>query len=170
MSFQQAPKTFWWAELISQFFRKLNSSKNFNCPLGKLRTEFTSPIAKSTSPGLSDTTFFARCFLWKMCPPIKYSGLHCMTPLSEMTISTKKIPRCLYILRVLKQAGIPSSDLLNVYFAFIHSVRKYCCVLWSNSLPVYLSDKVEQVQKRALHILFPNTHYTDTLVTYWLVI
>ena len=41
-----APKTFWLAELISQFF---------------LKTEFTSPIAKSTSPGLSDTTFFARC-------------------------------------------------------------------------------------------------------------
>ena len=28
--------------------------------MGKLRTEFTSLIAKSTSPGLSDTTFFAR--------------------------------------------------------------------------------------------------------------
>ena len=33
--------------------------KNFICPLCKLRTEITSPIAKSTSPGLSDTTFFA---------------------------------------------------------------------------------------------------------------
>ena len=29
--------------------------------MGKLKTEFTSPIAKSTSPGLSDTTFFAHC-------------------------------------------------------------------------------------------------------------
>ena len=37
-----------------------NFTKNFTCPLGKLRTEFTSPIAKSSSPGLSDTTFFAR--------------------------------------------------------------------------------------------------------------
>ena len=34
--------------------------KIFACPSGKLSTEFTSPIAKSTSPGLSDTTFFAR--------------------------------------------------------------------------------------------------------------
>ena len=59
-SFQLAPKKFWWAELISQFFCKLNSSKNFTCPLGKLRTEFTSLIVKSTSPGLWDTTFFAR--------------------------------------------------------------------------------------------------------------
>ena len=35
--------------------------KIFACPSGKLSTEFTSPIAKSTSPGLSDTAFFARC-------------------------------------------------------------------------------------------------------------
>ena len=35
--------------------------KLFTCPSGKLTTESTSPIAKSTSPGLSDTTFFARC-------------------------------------------------------------------------------------------------------------
>ena len=47
------------SRLISQFFGNLNSSKNFTCPSGKLRTEFSSPTAKSTSPGLSDSTFFA---------------------------------------------------------------------------------------------------------------
>ena len=36
----------------------MNSSKYFTCPSGKLRTEFISPMVKSTSPGLSDTTFF----------------------------------------------------------------------------------------------------------------
>ena len=34
--------------------------KIFACPSDKLSTEFTSPIAKCTSPGLLDTTFFAR--------------------------------------------------------------------------------------------------------------
>ena len=33
--------------------------KNSLAHWASLRTEFTSPIAKSTSPGLSDTTFFA---------------------------------------------------------------------------------------------------------------
>ena len=42
-------------------FGHSNSSKNITCPLGKLKTEFTSLIAKSTSPRLWDTTFFARC-------------------------------------------------------------------------------------------------------------
>ena len=58
-----SPKNVLMSRLISQFFCKLNSSKNFTCPSGKLITEFTSPIAKSTSPGLSDTTFFAPCII-----------------------------------------------------------------------------------------------------------
>ena len=61
MSFQLAPKTFWLAELISQFFCYSNSSKNITCPSGKWKTEFTSLLTKSTSPRLSDTTFFAHC-------------------------------------------------------------------------------------------------------------
>ena len=56
-----SPKTFWLAELISQFFCYSNSSKNIACLSGKLKTEFTSAIAKSASPGLSDTTSFAHC-------------------------------------------------------------------------------------------------------------
>ena len=60
-SFQLGPQIFWWAGLISQFFCQLNSSKYFTCLLGKLRAEFAGPITKSTSPWLSDTTFFARC-------------------------------------------------------------------------------------------------------------
>ena len=55
-----SPKNVLMSRLISQFFCKLNSSKKFTFPSGKLITEFTSPIAKSTSPGLLDTTFFAR--------------------------------------------------------------------------------------------------------------
>ena len=57
-----SPRNVLMSRLISQSFCNLNSSKNFTCPLGKLITEFTSPIAKPTSPGLSDTTFFARWF------------------------------------------------------------------------------------------------------------
>ena len=56
-----SPKNVLMSRLISQFFCNLYSSKNFSCPSGKLITEFTSPIAKCSSPGLSDTTLFARC-------------------------------------------------------------------------------------------------------------
>ena len=56
-----SPKIVLMSRLISQFFCNLNSSEKFTCPSGKLITEFTSPIAKSTIPGLSGTTFFVRC-------------------------------------------------------------------------------------------------------------
>ena len=50
-----------------QSFYNLNAQeKKFTCLLGKLKTEFTSPIAKSTGAGLSDMTFFARCFSPKL--------------------------------------------------------------------------------------------------------
>ena len=39
--------------------------KNFIWPSGKLRTELFSLIAKSTIPRLSDTSFFAHCWLKK---------------------------------------------------------------------------------------------------------
>ena len=57
-------QTFWLAEFISKFFCYSNSSKNITCQLGKLKTEFTSPIAKSTSPRPLDTTFFGRWTLF----------------------------------------------------------------------------------------------------------
>ena len=51
--------TFCPAELISQFFCYSNSSKTITCLSGKLKTEFTSPIAKLNRRGLSDTIFVA---------------------------------------------------------------------------------------------------------------
>ena len=46
-----------------QFFCNWNSPKKFICPSGTLRIEIASPTAKFTSPGLSDTTFIARCII-----------------------------------------------------------------------------------------------------------
>ena len=59
--FQLAPKAFWRAELISQFFCYSNSSEKITCPSGKLKAEFNNITPKSTGPGLSDTSFFAPC-------------------------------------------------------------------------------------------------------------
>ena len=56
------PKQKWVSRINKlQFFCSLSSPKDFTCPSGKLRTEFSSLIVKCTSPGLSDTTFFAPC-------------------------------------------------------------------------------------------------------------
>ena len=52
-----SPKENFYEQNLLQSFRNLNALS------GKLKTEFTSLIAKSTSPGLSDMTFFARWIL-----------------------------------------------------------------------------------------------------------
>ena len=90
MSFQLAPEIFWWAELISQFFCKLNSSKYFICPSVKLRTEFTSLIAKSTSPRLLDTTFFASCW-GRQCAHKRSKSFSPLISLSTKVYSKIKI-------------------------------------------------------------------------------
>ena len=60
MLLQLAPKTFWWVELISQFFCNLNFSKKLSYPFGKVRTKFTTPVAKFTRLRQSDSaaTFY----------------------------------------------------------------------------------------------------------------
>ena len=73
------------SRLISQFFCNLNSSKKSTCPSGKLITEFTSPIAKSTSPGLSDTTFFSH---WRngITRMTRMTGMNWMARMTGMTV------------------------------------------------------------------------------------
>ena len=66
-----------------------------------------------------------------------------------------------HILRVLKRSG--AHDLLRVHIALIRSVLEYCCPVWQSSLFVQLSERIERVQKRALHIIFPASHYEDAL-------
>ena len=49
--------------MIDQSYSVSEFPKDLYVLPGKLRTELTSPIAKASSSGLSDTTFFARCFI-----------------------------------------------------------------------------------------------------------
>lgn len=69
-----------------------------------------------------------------------------------------KASKRLHIIRVLKRAGVPTNDLLHIYFALVRAVLEYCCVVWSNSIPEYLRNKIEMVQKRVMRILFPGLH------------
>ena len=68
-----------------------------------------------------------------------------------------KASKRLYIIRTLRRSGVPAEDLLEIYFAIIRSVLEYCCVVWHNTLPSYLANQFERVQKRALRIILPDT-------------
>ena len=61
----------------------------------------------------------------------------------------------------LKRAGIRQCDLLRVYVTVIRPVLEYACPVWHSSLPMYLSDHIETIQKRCLRSIFPGYSYDE---------
>ena len=51
---------------------------------------------------------------------------------------------------------------MGIYCAPIRSVLEYAAPVWSG-LPVYLSDVLEAVQRRAMRIIFPHADYNTAL-------
>ena len=67
---------------------------------------------------------------------------------------TSKAAKRLYLLlpkdcSQLKRAGICASDLVLFYCSTIRSVLEYACQVFHSSLPYYLSEELERIQKRA---------------------
>ena len=77
-------------------------------------------------------------------------------------ICTKASKR-LYALRILKRSGAPANDLITVFCAFIRPVLEYASPVRHYTLPQFLADQVESIQKRALKIAFPQSSFTTSL-------
>jgi hypothetical protein len=75
----------------------------------------------------------------------------------------KKVAPRLYFLRQLKRAKLPTNDLILFYSTCIRPVIEYVCQEFHDSLPKYLSDDLERLQKRAFRIIFPEQHYKEAL-------
>ena len=60
-----------------------------------------------------------------------------------------------------KKADVEPCSLVKLYTACIKSVLKYSCQVFHTSLPQYLSDEVERIQKRALKTIFPDLNYKE---------
>lgn len=84
---------------------------------------------------------------------------------NHVDVITKKAAKRLYILRILRHsAGVPPRDLITIYIALIQSILEYACAVWHSSLPSFLADKIEQIQRRALRIIYPYMSYREALV------
>ena len=75
----------------------------------------------------------------------------------------KKASSRLYFLRQLKRAKINEKDLLTFYLTCVRPVTEYACPVFHNSLPLYLSEELEKLQKRALRIIYPTLSYPEAL-------
>ena len=75
----------------------------------------------------------------------------------------KKARKRLYSLRILRRAGVDQASMLKVYTSSVRYLLEYALPVWQ-SIPGYLSDKTESIQKRALEIVFPPADsYSDAL-------
>ena len=45
----------------------------------------------------------------------------------------------------------------------VRPVVEYACPVWHTNLPIYLSDNIEMIQKRAVRAIFPGMSYVDIL-------
>ena len=84
---------------------------------------------------------------------------------THISNTCKKVSTRLYFLRQLKRAKLPPNDLVLFYIICIRPIVEYACEVFHNSLPQYLSDDLEKLQKRAFRIIFPDMHYKDVLKT-----
>ena len=73
-----------------------------------------------------------------------------------------KANKRLFGLRVLKKSGLRPADLVKVYCSIIRSVLEYTSPVWAG-LPVYLSDPLESIQRKALRIIYPHVPYHEAL-------
>ena len=69
----------------------------------------------------------------------------------------------LYLLSVLKRAGVPPDHLITIYCALVRSVLEYACQVWSSSVQSHLKQQLERVQKHALRIIFTGSDYETAL-------
>ena len=77
----------------------------------------------------------------------------------------KKASKRLYALRLLRRNALSDSVLVKVYCTCVRPILEYACEVWHNNLPVYLSNQVEQIQKRALRVIFPSLTYDQAMLT-----
>ena len=55
------------------------------------------------------------------------------------------------------------TDLRSVFCYFIRPLLEYACPVWHSSLTAQLKDQLEDTQRRALRIIYPQMSYNDSL-------
>ena len=77
----------------------------------------------------------------------------------------KKAATLLYFLKQLKLAKVPPKDMLLFYTTCICPVLEYACPVFHHSLPQYLSNEMERLQKGTLRIIQPVLSYVALDIT-----
>ena len=74
-----------------------------------------------------------------------------------------KATKRLYLITQLKRAKVPTEDIIQICCACIRSILEYASPVFYNSLPKYLSNEIERVQKRFLKRIYPDLSYDKAI-------
>ena len=98
---------------------------------------------------------------------VKLLGLTIQSDLKWNTHIDNIISKCskrLYLLVQLKRANVPARDIIQFYTTCVRPVLEFASNVFNYSLPTYLNDDIERIQKRALSIAHPGFKYEDSLI------
>ena len=91
-----------------------------------------------------------------MCLPLDYT---CYIYIIIFTIII------IYYLKQLRRCGVALEDQLMFYKSVIVPITEYACPAWHTSLTKHDTDTLENIQKRAISVIFPGLKYHDALKT-----
>ena len=78
---------------------------------------------------------------------------------------SRKCSSRLYFLRQLKRSGVAPIELGLFHVTCIRPVLEYASLVFHRSLPNYISEDLERIQRRALRIIYPDQSYRVALET-----
>jgi len=84
--------------------------------------------------------------------------------MEHVDVITSNAESCLYFLKQLRRAEIPTRDLLHFYTTVVRPVLEYACPVWHSGLTVAQSDLLESMQKRAIRIVYSDADYQTSLI------
>ena len=66
-------------------------------------------------------------------------------------------------MKKLKSSGASTRDLKQFYTSIVRSVCEYAASAWATSITQQQKQKIEMIQKRAIHIILPTKNYEKGL-------
>src|SRR5664279_1776360 len=70
-----------------------------------------------------------------------------------------RVNKRLYFMKMLKRSSLSSADLLYYYKTVVRSVMEYACPVWQSGLTGEQMSKLENLQRRAVKLIFNSNDY-----------
>ena len=89
----------------------------------------------------------------------------CLTWGAHVNHIVSKAQKHLFSLNILKRSELSPQDIIQMYSSWIRPILEYASPAWHAGLTDEQSDALEQEQRRALKIAYPNLDYEDACQT-----